>query len=195
MGGYMSTGQYLFGFHGRINRARIWLFLLISIVAGIVLSFFDPQSVEEMKGASLVPLIEKAGPIAHTLLVATVTVANLVLLWATIAVTVKRLHDRNMGAIWLLVFWGLPCVCLAVIIGVAGFAFMQHPHDFKPEHWMLAPIMIAGLIAVIVTIWSFVVLYCLAGTRGSNRYGVDPLADGPVFCEPGNPVYGCTPKN
>ena len=36
--------------------------------------------------------------------------------------------------------------------------------------------MILQLVALGLTIWAFVELYCLRGTVGDNRYGADPLA-------------------
>ncbi len=48
----MSVGNFLFGFEGRINRAKIWLYVLFAIVVyiafGVILSF--------ALGASLMPL-------------------------------------------------------------------------------------------------------------------------------------------
>lgn len=194
MGGYMGALQYLFGFKGRINRAKMWLFVLICFVVGIILSFFDPCSVDKMGGLSLVPLITKAGPAAKTALIAVVGLVNLLLFWASIALTVKRLHDRDKGAIWLLVFLGIPVVCVIAIAAVVGFSVIQHPNGFVPQSWMIAPLAISGLVLVVIAIWSFVEFYCLRGTRGPNRFGNDPLDGGPVYCDPEKPVEGCIPK-
>ena len=32
-----------------------------------------------------------------------------------------------------------------------------------------------GLVALALSIWSFVELFCLRGTRGPNRFGPDPI--------------------
>lgn len=56
-------------------------------------------------------------------------------LWPSIAVSVKRFHDRDMSGWWVLM----------------------------------------ALVPLIGTIFLFVVVGCLRGTVGSNRFGPDPL--------------------
>ena len=190
----MGALRYLFSFKGRINRAKLWLFVLISFVVGIALVFFDPESAKDLGNASLVPVIAKLGPQAEFAMAAGVLVVNLVLFWASIALTVKRLHDRNKGAAWLLVFYGIPFVCICAIVAVVGFGyFTAHGHKPSIEPWMFAPLIGAFLAFFVVGIWGFVEFYCLRGSHSENRFGVDPLG-GPPYCSPDKPAEGCIPR-
>lgn len=191
MGGHMSTAHYLFGFRGRINRAKVWLYLLIAIGFGIVMGIvaalgFDLKPTVDSVMAQIhvhahpghidwskVVCPAMKGPLSYVA-AALLAALYLVAVWINLAVYAKRLHDRNRSAWWLLLYVGLPAV-LDVKIGTPGHGVFH-------------------AVAILIGLWVFIDLWCLRGTRGSNRYGVDPLADGPVFCEPGKPVYGCTPK-
>ncbi len=85
----------------------------------------------------------------------------------------KRLHDRDKGAVWLVVFWLLPLVLN--IIALAGrFSAMSAGGGAMPA---ANPAMsLLSLLSFGLSIWAFVELYCLRGTAGDNRYGPDPLA-------------------
>jgi uncharacterized membrane protein YhaH (DUF805 family) len=170
----MNWGSYLFSFQGRINRAKLWLFILIVIVIEVV--YFTLFSV--LFGGSLVAMI-KGGPAglmaggASLGLGAILTcVLILALIFASLAVTVKRLHDRAKSAWWLIVFWLIPFV-----INCAVFANMIGTmHDEASSIPMTNPVMmVLRLTSLVLTIWAFVELYCLRGTVGDNRYGPDPL--------------------
>lgn len=64
--------------------------------------------------------------------------------WNFFAVSVKRLHDRNKSAWWLLLWYVISALGGALTFGIASLA---------------------------VAIWVFVELGCLEGTPGRNRYG------------------------
>lgn len=87
--------------------------------------------------------------------------------WTLAAVSVKRLHDRAKGAIWLVLLWGVP----ALLVGV-GLAEMSH-------HFLL-PNLHMPFMAILVTIadvfiwWWLIELFFVRGTRGINRFGADP---------------------
>ena len=137
-----GIAQLWFSFHGRINRAKFWLVGMINL-AIIVL------------GAGISWAL---GAIVAFVLFGLVYVALLV---SALAVTVKRLHDRNRSA-WLApVFIFGPAVLsgIGAIFGHAGSA-------------------IAGLAGFGISIWAFVELGCLPGTQGPNRFGPDPLGGG-----------------
>lgn len=117
----MSWTQLLFSVNGRINRATFWLkFAVPVVVIQIVLSILDgvigTYSVEAGMGVL-------SG------------IFTLAVIWPGIAVSVKRLHDRNRsGWFYLLI-----------------------------------------LIPLVGAIWYLIDVGCLAGTRGPNRFGPDPL--------------------
>jgi uncharacterized membrane protein YhaH (DUF805 family) len=81
------------------------------------------------------------------------------LIWIGLAIGAKRLHDRDKSAWWLLVFYALPGILSTAgnEIGDLGFIILH-------------------IISFGITVWAFVELGCLRGTRGPNRYGPDPLS-------------------
>jgi uncharacterized membrane protein YhaH (DUF805 family) len=135
----MELAQIWFSFKGRINRAKYWLVLLVSsaIFVTVVLIAFAAQS-------------WALGILAGLLLIPTLV--------SSLAVAVKRLHDREKNAWWLLVFYLLPALLdgIANVTGDASLVF--------------------SLASFAVSLWALVELGCLRGTIGDNQYGPDPLA-------------------
>lgn len=95
-----------------------------------------------------------------------------------LAVTVRRLHDSDRSGWWVLIafwFW-LP------------WATIEHLQNYLMENLYSEDITttdLAGsalLLIVIGLVW-FLVLMCVRGTRGENRFGPDPI-------EPANPDSG-----
>ena len=83
----MDWRSLLFSFRGRINRAKYWLALLVFLVADIVLE--------------LVGWASRNGVTFQVLSF----VVNLAVFIATIAVCIKRLHDRDRSGWWLMLFY------------------------------------------------------------------------------------------
>jgi uncharacterized membrane protein YhaH (DUF805 family) len=137
----MDYGDLLFSFSGRVNRAKFWLvsliwgciWLLLTIVAGFVASVVGPL------GA--IPL----------LIVFTPAIIS------SIAIGIRRLHDRDKGGWWI-----LPLFVAPLILGQLG----PHMDGAGP---------ILSLAAIALSIWAVVELGCLRGTGGPNQYGPDPL--------------------
>src|SRR3954470_19329393 len=101
--GAINWGDLLFGFNGRINRAKYW----IVIVAGTVLSII---------GSVLAAIL---GDTVGLLVNGIIAIATLVI---SIAAGIKRLHDRNKSGWWLLLFLIAPGVLLSfgLLAGVVG---------------------------------------------------------------------------
>lgn len=190
----MGALHYLFGFTGRLNRAKVWLYLLIAIGIGCVFGIiaaigFDVsqtiRSIVDQARAnprqidwSQVACPAMKGPVSYVAL-ALLIVLYVAAIWIKLAVYAKRLHDRNRSAWWLLAYMVLPAVLTGYhMLHAKGAPFGGVAHG----------------LALLIGLWVFIDLWCLSGTKGSNRFGVDPLAKGPVFCEPGKPVHGCVPK-
>jgi len=180
--------HYLFGFGGRINRAKMWLFLLVTlgweIVVGIVAAlglhwtgrygfartFADGSSHSFAGGFMSLP-----GPMttpAEWAAAGIVAVLGLVYFVALLAVVTKRLHDRDKSAWWLLPFVIFPWA-IGVLKWTAVPGFLAMGHHFIP--WGLGW-GAADLLGAILTIWAFIELFFFRGTHGENRYGPDPLA-------------------
>jgi len=90
-------GNMLFGFQGRMNRAKWWLVLVAIVVVEIILFAIifggaamsaDPQEA-----------MNNLGPLASLVLL----VFAVVVTWISIAVGIKRFHDRNKSGWWVLI--------------------------------------------------------------------------------------------
>jgi uncharacterized membrane protein YhaH (DUF805 family) len=171
----MSWTSYLFSFQGRINRAKLWLF--IALVIGFYIAYFLVFSL--LFGSSILAMMKggqaglAAGGASLGIWALLTCILMVVIFIASLALTVKRLHDRDKGAVWLLVFWVLPFV-LNIIVFANRIAGMNAQTGTLPP---ANPAMsVLSLVAFAFSIWAFVELYCLRGTTGDNRYGPDPLA-------------------
>lgn len=180
--------SYLFSFQGRINRAKIWLFILVTlaweIVIGLVAMFglswtnyvHSLHAMAENSKAGYAPgraPLPWPDPISGTNKVALAVIALLVLLYAValLAVYTKRLHDRNKSAWWLLPFVFIPW-------GLAVFHSVAAPNVFAMGPFFgplgMGPGM-AHLVGTILGLWAFIELFFFRGTSGENRFGPDPL--------------------
>jgi uncharacterized membrane protein YhaH (DUF805 family) len=163
----MTVGEYLFSFNGRANRAKWWLLLLIQIGAAIayytalcMLMWTSVVAVVTSPSAESV-LANASGSILIVILLCLAYCIGMFII--SLAVTVKRLHDRNRGGAWILVFalgpWlALVCATLFAITHSGALAGLS------------------AITAVVISFWGFIELGCLRGTIGDNRFGVDPLA-------------------
>lgn len=89
-----------------------------------------------------------------------ITIILIFVLWSSLAIGCKRLHDRNKGAVWLVLFWLAPSVLYAIgqSIGANGAgAFV-------------------ALVGAGIAIWGLVEIGFLKGTDGPNDFGPDPLS-------------------
>jgi uncharacterized membrane protein YhaH (DUF805 family) len=167
----MNYAWYLFSFEGRLNRARLWLALLIILCWMIFLlalvvmisSLFktstsfhldiddifkivDPTSYRSLESSDLPSLLVKLA-------------GTPVFLWVYLAVSVKRLHDRDRSGWWMVPFFVFP-------------GLYRQFEDRLPDSYWLLPF---GVAAIVLSIWGFVEMYCLKGTRWPNRFGPNPL--------------------
>ncbi len=147
----MNLIDLLFGFQGRINRAKFWLAVLIYVVfffAVVGITMAVSSSTTAMIGAALVAYVP--------------------LIISGIAVGIKRLHDRNKSGWWLLVFYFGPLLLNAVAYYVLG----------GDDSGMLNQLIM--YVSFGINIWALVELGFLRGTIGGNQYGGDPLAPQPA---------------
>jgi uncharacterized membrane protein YhaH (DUF805 family) len=149
----MNLGHLYTSFDGRINRASYWIGTLILIVIMVVI----------MYAASIMMGLSMAGPDFRFKLVT--FVLQLIFLYPSAAVMVKRLHDRDRPT-WFAALILVPVILKSVtdLMGITGDPFNLNMIDY----------LLSG-ITFIVAIWFFVELGCLRGTVGPNQYGPDPL--------------------
>jgi uncharacterized membrane protein YhaH (DUF805 family) len=147
----MNIVHVLFGFHGRINRAKFWLAALIYFIA----IFFA--------AVGLAIASEPFKWVAAAIYV--------LLLISSVAVGVKRLHDRDKSGWWLLLFYVAP-----VVPSVIGYYLLGGSEADGGG----IPALTLGFAVLAINIWMLVELGCLRGTIGDNQYGPDPVAPQPV---------------
>ena len=178
----MDWTWYLFGFKGRINRAKYWLsglVILSFMLAFVWLTYlalmfnFVAHAVGTSHGKGTVsfgfdlddifmifdPVAWRALSLAMLPIVLVKAIGMIVVLWMFIATSIKRLHDRDRSGWWMVPFVALPCL-------------FDHFSDLLPGGYFA---LIAGGIMFVLMIWGFIELYFLRGTKWTNRFGPDPL--------------------
>lgn len=177
--------HYLFGFSGRINRAKMWLFILVAIAWDIVVGMVAVFGLSWTRYMAEVRTAHDSGgfvtaypfpdQLVGTGLVAACIIGALFIAFfvSMLAVTTKRLHDRNKGMIWLIPFvfipWGVGVLRVSAAISV-----LEMGRPFMPPFGV--GLGAAHLVGTVLAIWAFIELYFFRGTAGPNKYGADPLA-------------------
>ena len=96
----MSFSTMLFSFTGRLNRARYWLGSIGLVAAALILVFI----------AFAVTRRSMAGPLGLLFFLLIFSI----MIWMTLALTTKRLHDRDKSAWWVLLFYVAPSILQGV---------------------------------------------------------------------------------
>ena len=162
----------------RIRRSEFWQYVIYAVVAALVLMgvievFRMLRDVmPEVNGKQLDLGFKKETARAADLLVAGLMLIPLTLFG------IKRLHDRNRKAWWVLLFIGPLGALIAWLvahgqlsggIGTAHAAIADDLHSGAPG--VLSGLAILSLLGVA---WWVVDLGLLPGTRGPNRWGEEP---------------------
>jgi uncharacterized membrane protein YhaH (DUF805 family) len=152
----MSIWQAMWGFDGRISRKYYWLATLILTIGHAIIFFpllhwlvggwwLDKRPHELLEAekvfnmAWLIPLV--------------------LLLYPSLTISIKRLHDLNLSGWWCLPGFASNFILLAPLIGLGGW---QSPTLlFQVLAWGTEPVRLVWLI----------VLGFIRGTAGPNRYG------------------------
>lgn len=167
----MDWTWYLFSFKGRINRAKLWLALLVILcwmfflgvlviivgsLSGGAKSFgfrindiffiLDPETYRSLSKADLVPLVAKA-------------IGTPLFAWVYLATSIKRLHDRDKSGWWVIPF------------SVGPSLYSQFEDRLGDSSLLMLP----GLVAFVFLLWGFVEMYCLRGSPKTNRFGPNRL--------------------
>ena len=171
----MDWTWYLFRFDGRINRAKLWLagpillglMMSVGLVIAAIQSLFgnpapfhagardlfrlvDPDAYRSLTLADLPRLLMKL-------------VSTSLLMWVYFATSIKRLHDRDKSGWWMVPFFAMP-------------GLYNQFADRLPDSHADLPLTIA---VAVLCVWGFVEMYCLKGSRKTNRFGPDPLTPPP----------------
>jgi len=152
-------------FQGRSRRMEFWMWVLFTLIVGLVLGFIDG-----ILGLRFGPSSSSFSSGATTGFSTFSSIGILGLLWSlatlvpNIAVSMRRLHDTDRTGWWLL----LPVIPYVIgLVIMLGAAAGQN----------LGLIAVGGIFSLIGLVGAIVLLvfYCLPGTPGSNRFGPDPL--------------------
>lgn len=158
---------FLFSPYGRISRKTYWLswilpYLGVSIVAAILDFAMFPIN----------PETGEPPPVFQGII-------GLILLWPSLAVTTKRLHDRGMTG------WWQAAPALAVIpIGAASYWYYSTKLQGGDPAANLAvvsepvaavAIILGGSVLAWLVLYPLINALFLRGQSGPNKYGDDPL--------------------
>jgi uncharacterized membrane protein YhaH (DUF805 family) len=186
----LTDNAFLFGFDGRINRAKYWYAGFASLSVGLVFLSVSAAVVGFVFGTHLKSVdmtvsnifgTPASSPIAASfagadpqseglmrlLFYVLGTPVFVLSMWILAAATIKRLHDRDRSGWWMMV------LCI-------GPPLLDRIGD-RLDAWDALGVF--PLLASLLTLWGVVELAFLKGTRGPNRFGADPLA--PVDTRPG----------
>jgi len=171
----MDWTWYLFRFDGRINRAKLWLAMVVMLglmmTVGLALvaiqSLFGSLAPFRFGASDLFRLLDPDTYRSFTLgdlprLLIKLAVTSL-LMWVYFATSIKRLHDRDKSGWWMVPFFAVP-------------GLYNQFAERLPDSYADLPLAIA---VAILCMWGFVEMYCLKGSRKTNRFGADPLAPKP----------------
>ncbi len=166
----MDWGHYLFSFNGRSNRAKQWLFIVLFLVP----AFIYEEFVTKFLGVSWRQIGHAfsgdglASPVGRNVMLL-MTPFWLITAIPTLAVGIKRLHDRNKSGWWIILLVYAPWT-----FGVFQFTLLPGTNSGTSPFATLAKVLIA-VVVFGLELWGFVELYCLRGSVGQNRFGADPL--------------------
>lgn len=151
--------KYLFtSMEGRIGRRDYWLGLLLLIIASIVLIGVLGLTLGFFLPVALISLI-----------------GSLIVFYPALALSMKRLHDRDKAAKpWAYIYFGPGILMQVMRMTGLGFDNIVMGDDVvtMPSSGLVSLLSIAvGLISL----WAMIDMGFLKGTDGENRFGPDPL--------------------
>lgn len=165
---YVPPGfwQFYFSPSGRISRSQYWLRFMVPYLAIFYGLYFTMKVLGE----------ESTG---HTVVSAIQTIFVLVAFWPSIAILVKRIHDRNKSG-WLCLALYVPVVLFFVLLIVwfaGAIVAAAKSGTFEPPALdaLGITVIVFAVISAVVGLWFFIEFGCLRGTVGANRFGPDPV--------------------
>ena len=158
-------------FTGRSRPMELWMFALLQLLIYIGITVLFTVIVGGVAGIASAQGGVGAGAglggiiAAMGLFALLYGLVYLVFFIPNLAVSTRRLHDSGKSGFWVLLYF-VPAV-LGWVLRIAGMGSLSS--TVLGLGMMLSGLALLGLIAMIV-------LWCLPGTVGPNRYGPDPLA-------------------
>lgn len=132
--------DFLFGFSGRVGRGGWWLGQLAIwaiLIVALVLAVTDIGPMP--KGATGKQIMRQISGSTMMALVALIALST----WISIAVTVKRFHDRNKPGIWFLISFVPYIGSLWILVECGMLAGTDGPNDYDDRNaergWISGP--------------------------------------------------------
>ncbi len=177
--------QNFMGFEGRLNRQPFWLGIVGLIVASIILNFIVGIFFGGSIVGAMMSVVGAGGDpqaIADASLSASRTagwvglVIFIILAYPSLALWMKRAHDRDSNGQLLYVLYALVAItyvlqAIGLTMGVSEIAGVPVASQ-NTLGWILS------LAEFVLGLYLLVTLGFLKGTEGPNQYGPDPLGGG-----------------
>jgi uncharacterized membrane protein YhaH (DUF805 family) len=164
-----SLADFYFSPYGRISRSQLWLWWVLPYT-GITLV------------GRVIEAIAGYGSAVGVTVSLVLGLFGLVALWPSIAVQIKRIHDRNKSG-WLILVYLIPMVLFMIVLVVwvgGAFVAMGRGEDAATAFGSLGVLggvaILLGAVVFCIAIWFFVEFGCMRGTIGPNRFGPDPVS-------------------
>jgi len=161
-----SFGQFYFLPSGRISRSQYWLKFVLPYIGIIIV-------------LQLMSVLSSSSSPLHILSSILIFIFSLVVVWPSLVVMIKRIHDRNKsGWFCLILYVPLTIFIILLIIWLAALlvAIGAGSTASAPAIGAFAVfVMILGFVCAGITIWFFIEFGCMRGTIGPNRFGPDPV--------------------
>jgi uncharacterized membrane protein YhaH (DUF805 family) len=150
-------------FKGIASRREYWFYILATVLIGIVLSTIESMIWPPIETEDLVEALNQPTPLT--------SIAGLLLLIPTLAVTSRRIQDSGWSGKWLFLYL-LPIVPLLMgIIGVVGYLQSTSAPEIEVLATMVAYFVPTLLIAFGVQV--FLLILCLLPSKSreqGNKY-------------------------
>jgi uncharacterized membrane protein YhaH (DUF805 family) len=154
-----NLAAMFFSFRGRLNRAKYWLALLVYFVVLYLGNFLEYDL-----GFQLINFL-----------------MFLMVMVSGVSVGIRRLHDRNKSAWWLLLLYLLPSALFVhAVMAAASSGEMTIATIRQGVISGSGVALLLGLSAVAIWLWALIELGGRRGTPGPNRFGPDPLTSSQV---------------
>ena len=148
----------LFSYKGRINRKTYLLYHVCGLGSYFLLAYAFIEFFMPVRD-TLHPEVEYLLYVVQILF----GFLGMLLLYGTLPVSVKRLHDISRSGWWLL----LPGV-VGIVFKLIFVSRITNPvRAFDSVFWLFASDMLLPFVV-------FIFLCCWSGTKGKNRYGENP---------------------
>ena len=161
--------NFLLSPYGRVSRRGFWLGY-VGLFAALLAGAYFADGALAKGGGLVLPAWLEPFQWALDFVGGPFTLAIIVLApWVTAMMVLKRLHDRGFGGLMLI--WKI--IAFVVLAWLA-----LNAHTLVPGNRGMAIEIIAALAALLMALRLAVIVLCLGGWEGENRFGPDPLERG-----------------